>query len=207
LGTRTKIIEAAERVMREKGLARSTTKEIAREAGYSEGTLYKHFDSKEDLFLSVLAERLPSFVALSKELPGRAGRGTVRETLEEVARTALAFYAEGVPISASVFSEPELLARHAEEIRRRGAGPQKANEAVAAYLRAEQELGRARRDVDPKAAAALLLGACFQRAFLRHFFAEDPMPPEANRFAEEAVRGLMLGLSTGEEHNGSEADH
>ncbi len=205
MGTRTKIIEAAERVMREKGLARSTTKEIAREAGYSEGTLYKHFDSKEDLFLSVLAERLPSFVALSKELPGWAGRGTVRETLEEVARTALAFYAEGVPISASVFSEPELLTRHAEEIRRRGAGPQKANEAVAAYLRAEQELGRARRDVDPKAAAALLLGACFQRAFLRHFLAEDPMPPEATRFAEEAVRGLMLGLSAGEEHNGSEA--
>src|SRR5919205_1600896 len=178
LGTRERMVEAAERVMRERGLARSTTREIAREAGFSEGALYKHFDSKEDLFLHVLAERLPSFVALSKELPGWAGRGTVRETLEEVAHTALAFYAEGVPISASVFSEPELLARHAEEIRRRGAGPQKANEAVAAYLRAEQDLGRVRRDVDPEAAAALLLGACFQRAFLRHFLAEDPMPPE-----------------------------
>ena len=29
--------------------------EIARAAGYSEGTLYKHFESKEDLFLAVLA--------------------------------------------------------------------------------------------------------------------------------------------------------
>jgi AcrR family transcriptional regulator len=198
LETRRRIIEAAERVMREKGLARSTTKEIAREAGYSEGALYKHFENKEDLFLSVLAERLPSFVALSEELPGRAGRGTVRETLEEVARTALAFYAESVPISASVFSEPELLVRHAEELRRRGAGPQKANEAVAAYLRAEQDLGRVRRDADPEAAAALLLGACFQRAFLRHILADEIVPPEGTRFAEEAVRGLMLGLSSDE---------
>jgi AcrR family transcriptional regulator len=203
LETREKIVEAAERVMRERGLARSTTKEIAREAGYSEGTLYKHFQSKEDLFLSVLAERLPSLVALSREVPGWAGRGTVKETLVEIARRALAFYAESVPISASVFSEPFLLVQHAEEVRRRGAGPQKANEAVAAYLRAEQDLGRVRRDADPEAAAALLLGACFQRAFLRHFLAEEPAPPDGTRFAEEAVRGLMLGLSVGEGREGS----
>jgi len=95
--TRREIVEAAQRVMREKGLARSTTKEIARAAGYSEGTLYKHFESKEDLFLSVLAERLPSFLALVEELPARVGRGTVRETLEEVASKALAFYGEIVP--------------------------------------------------------------------------------------------------------------
>lgn len=122
MGTRGRIVEAAERVMRERGLARSTTKEIVREAGFSEGTLYKHFDSKEELFMRVLAERLPSFVALAKELPERAGRGTVDGTLGEVARTALAFYGEGMPIVASVFSEPALLARHAEELRRRGGG-------------------------------------------------------------------------------------
>jgi AcrR family transcriptional regulator len=66
LGTREKIVEAAERVMRERGLARTTTKEIARAAGYSEGTLYKHFESKEDLFLAVLAERFPAFVVLQR---------------------------------------------------------------------------------------------------------------------------------------------
>ena len=64
MGTRERIVEAAERVMRERGLARGTTKEIARAAGYSEGTLYKHFESKEDLFLAMLTERFPSFVAL-----------------------------------------------------------------------------------------------------------------------------------------------
>jgi AcrR family transcriptional regulator len=199
LGTREKIVRAAERVMRERGFAKATTKEIAREAGYSEGALYKHFEGKEELFLAVLAERLPSLVALSKELPERAGRGTVQGTLEEVAGTALAFYEESVPISASVFSEPELLARHAEELRRRGAGPQRANEAVAAYLRAEQGLGRVRGDADPEAAAAMLLGACFQRTFVRHFLKEDVGLAGEEYFAEGVVQTLMGCLSPGGE--------
>jgi AcrR family transcriptional regulator len=189
------MIEAAEKVMRERGLARSTTREIAREAGFSEGALYKHFDSKEELFLHVLAERLPSFVALSKELPGRVGVGTVEETLGEVARTSLAFFARGVPMFASIFSEPALLSRHTQEIRRRGGGPHRANEAVAAYLRAEQRVGRVREDADPDAAAAMLLGACFQRAFLRQFLAEEVDPAEEEGFARDVVGTLMRSLS------------
>jgi AcrR family transcriptional regulator len=195
LGTRERMIEAAEKVMRERGLARSTTREIAREAGFSEGALYKHFDSKEELFLHVLAERLPSFVALSKELPGRVGVGTVEETLGEVARTSLAFFARGVPMFASIFSEPALLSRHTQEIRRRGGGPHRANEAVAAYLQAEQRLGRVREDADPEAAAAMLLGACFQRAFLRQFLAEETDPAEEEGFAWDVVGTLMRSLS------------
>ena len=203
MGTRGRIVEAAERVIRERGLARSTTKEIAREADFSEGTLYKHFDSKEELFMCVLAERLPSFVALAKELPGRAGRGSVEGTLGEVARTALAFYAEGFPVIASVFSEPTLLARHVDELRRRGGGPQRANEAVEAYLRAEQELGRVRGDADPEVAAAMLLGACFQRAFLQNFLGADAASGGEDRFAESVVRSLMPSLEP-EEGAGSE---
>jgi AcrR family transcriptional regulator len=195
LGTREKIVEAAERVMRERGLARSTTKEIARAAGYSEGTLYKHFESKEELFLSVLAERLPSFLALTGELPARVGRGTVRETLEEVASKALAYYGEIVPIAASIFSEPQLLARHREGVHKRGAGPRMVNEALAAYLDAEKRLGRVREDADPEAAAAMLLGACYQRAFFRSFLGED-MPAEREEgFVGGIVQTLMRSLS------------
>jgi AcrR family transcriptional regulator len=199
LGTREKIVEAAERVMRERGLARTTTKEIARAAGYSEGTLYKHFENKEDLFLAVLAERLPSFVVLVEELPARVGRGTVRETLEEVARNALAYYGEIVPMAASIFSEPGLLARHREALRKRGAGPRMVNEALAAYLDAEQRLGRVREDADPEAAAAMLLGACYQRAFFRSYLGEDAPAEGEEGFVEGIVQTLLRSLSPTEE--------
>lgn len=45
------IILSAIKVFSEKNYNASTTAEIAREAGISEGTLYKHFSSKKELFL------------------------------------------------------------------------------------------------------------------------------------------------------------
>ena len=199
MGTRERIVEAAERVMRERGLARTTTKAIARTAGYSEGTLYKHFESKEDLFLAVLAERLPMFLELTEELPARVGRGTVRETLEEAATNALAYYGEIVPMAASIFSEPALLVRHREGLHKRGAGPRMVNEALAAYLGAEERLGRVREDVDPEAAAAMLLGACYQRAFFRSYLGEDAPAEGEEGFVEGIVQTLMRCLSPIEE--------
>lgn len=197
--TRERIVEAAGLVMQARGLARSTTKEIARKAGYSEGTIYKHFESKEELFISVLTEGLPSFVGVLGELPGRVGREDVREVLGEVAASALAFYGESFAMSASIFAEPGLLARHRAEIRRLDAGPQKANEALSAYLEAERSLGRVREDADPETAAAMLLGACFQRAFFESFSGEDETPANREAFVEGVVRTLMPSLSPGEE--------
>jgi len=40
-----------------------------------------------------------------------------------VASRALAYYGEIVPMAASIFSEPALLARHREGVRKRGQGP------------------------------------------------------------------------------------
>ena len=199
MGTRERIVEAAERVVRERGLARTTTKEIARAAGYSEGTLYKHFESKEDLFLAVLAERFPSFVVLVEDLPARVGRGTVRETLQEVANNALAYYGEIVPMAASIFSEPALLARHREGLRKRGAGPQMINETLTSYLEAEKRLGRVRENADCEAAAAMVLGACYQRAFFRSYLGEDVPVKGEEGFVESIVQTLMPSLSPTDE--------
>ena len=195
--TRERMVEAAERVMRDKGLAHATTKEIAREAGYSEGAIYKHFESKEDLFIRVLTERLPPFADVLAALPRRAGREAVGDVLEEVAGAALAFYGKSFPMSVSVFSEPGLLARHREEMYKRGAGPHKANEALMAYLEAERDLGRVREDADPEAAAAMLLGACFQRAFLGNFSGDGAIPEAEEGFVAGVARTLARSLSPG----------
>jgi len=47
------ILEAAARVFAQKGYHAATTKEIAAQAGVSEGTIYNYFQSKEDLLLSI----------------------------------------------------------------------------------------------------------------------------------------------------------
>jgi AefR-like transcriptional repressor, C-terminal domain len=97
-------------------------------------------------------------------------------------------------MAASVFSEPQLLSAHRAAVHARGAGPHHISETVAAYLASEVNLGRLRADADPHAAAALLLGACFQHAFLGRF-ADTPLDDEvAERTAATLAHTLFSGL-------------
>jgi AcrR family transcriptional regulator len=226
--TRDRILDAAAHVMRTRGFARTTTKEIARAAGYSEATLYKHFLDKTDLFLAVLKERLPSLgstlsalsAAIDADTQADADAGpqadaghhgatdattgasdattaaseSLASRLTATARGAIAFYEASFPISASVFSDPELLSAHRAAVTGRGGGPQYPLEALARYLRLEQGRGRIRSGADCDAAASLLLGSCFQYAFLRCFAQLPPDPDAAQAHATAIVTTLLAGL-------------
>lgn len=51
--TRSLLLDAAEEVFAEKGFTSATLDDIAHAAGYTKGAIYKHFATKEDLFLAV----------------------------------------------------------------------------------------------------------------------------------------------------------
>src|SRR3954466_13755289 len=51
--TRALLLDAAEEVFAEKGFTPASLDDIARAAGYTKGAIYKHFATKEDLFLAV----------------------------------------------------------------------------------------------------------------------------------------------------------
>lgn len=193
--TRDRILDGAAEVMRTRGLAHTTTKEIARAAGYSEATLYKLFTDKVELFLCVLTERLPSIGLVRDELSARVGNNTVEGTLREAVEQILAFYTASFPMSASVFADADLLARHRDGVLSRGAGPAKVNQAVADYLRAEQRAGRVGPRARPDAIASALVGACFQRAFLQAFTGESPTEEQQRRFTADLLATLLPGLS------------
>jgi AcrR family transcriptional regulator len=181
--TREVILDAALRVIRERGLAKATTKEIAKAAGFSEAALYKHFADKSEIFLGVLQERSPGFQPLHKALAVPPGSATLEQNLTEIAAAALAFYRDNFPLFGSIFAEQAIFDAHRLRLRQLGAGPHKVNDALTGYLRAEQDSGRVRADADIAAAADLLLGACFQQAFLSHFRGVDPDPSAAARYA------------------------
>ncbi|MGP3985667.1 TetR/AcrR family transcriptional regulator [Streptomyces sp. 3N207] len=193
--TRERIIDAAEHLLRTIGLARTTTKEIAREAGCSEAALYKHFSGKEEIFVRVLHDRLPRLNPLLNELAQEAGRRGLESNLTEIAEHAALFYEQSVPIAASLFAEPALKRRHFEGVRELGVGPRTPLTTLAAYLRAEQKRGAVRPDADVDAAAALLLGACSQRAFLYDFAAGDRPEQLLGDFVRSLVRTLLHGLA------------
>lgn len=188
--SRERILDGAVAVMRERGLAYATTKEIARAAGVSEALLYKVFDDKVGLFLDVLAERLPRVTLFNEGLASQAGRGTVAGNVRRLAGELVAYYVETFPVAASVFSDAALLTRHREALREREAGPHRVVEAVADYLRAEQHAGRVSGDANPSTVAELLVGACLHRAFLASFQQQRPSATTISRFAAEIAETL-----------------
>ena len=192
--TRDRILDAAADVMTRLGLAKATTKEIARAAGCSEALLYKHFREKEEIFLGVLKHRLPSLTATLAALPDQAGTGSVRDRLVEVVDVGVRFYEGGLAIGSSMLGDPELVRRHREWMVGRGVGPQVANRMLADYLRAEQKAGRVAAGADADGAAALLLGASYQRAFLLRLMGEEQLSPPPAEFARSVVDAALRGL-------------
>ncbi|MEU8437058.1 TetR/AcrR family transcriptional regulator [Streptomyces sp. NPDC029216] len=188
-----RLLDAAETLMRTIGLANTTTKAIAREAGCSEAALYKHYANKEELFVRVLMERTPNAGPLMAALGGDPGERTLQEALADIARHASLFYAEAMPMAASLFAEPALLTRHREGVQEIGAGPHVVLDALEGRLRRELEAGRLRAGADPRAAAALLLGACFQRAFFLHFSGAEVVQP-VEEFAPALARTLWAAI-------------
>jgi AcrR family transcriptional regulator len=191
---RERFLDGAAEVLRSRGYAAATTKEIASAAGLSEAMLYKVFRDKVDLFLGVLTERLPRVALVRDGFAEQVGHGTLAANLKRLAAELLAFYLETFPIAASVFSDSRLLSHLREALRDAGRGPQVNVEAVAAYLAAEQEAGRVRATAKPAAAAELLVGACLHRAFLTRFNGGGLSKRELSRFAADVVDELVPTL-------------
>ena len=86
--TRERLLRAAQELIEEGGYAAASVAAIAERAGVAAGTLYRHFESKEDLFVEVFravcsGEERAMRVAAA-EMPETASAG---ERLEEVLAT------------------------------------------------------------------------------------------------------------------------
>ncbi len=58
LRTRERIVDAARKLLDDKGFERATTRDIAIQAGIAAGTLFNYFPSKEALAMTILGEAL-----------------------------------------------------------------------------------------------------------------------------------------------------
>jgi AcrR family transcriptional regulator len=191
---RERFLDGASEVLRSRGFAAATTKEIARAAGLSEAMLYKVFRDKIDLLLAVLSERLPRVALVRDGFAEQVGQGALNANLERFTAELLAFYLETFPIAASVFSDQRLLSHLREALGDSGRGPQVNVQAVTAYLAAEQRAGRVATTAHPAVVAELLVGACLHRAFLTRFNGGDLTERDASRFAADIVDALRPTL-------------
>jgi TetR/AcrR family transcriptional regulator len=66
LAHRKEILQAAEKVFAEKGFFQTTMSEIAEAAEFGTGTLYKYFKSKEELYFTLIDEKVEELHRLVK---------------------------------------------------------------------------------------------------------------------------------------------
>ena len=100
---REQIVEAATRVFAQKGFRRATTREVARAAGVSEGTIYNYFVGKDALLMAIL-ERLNETERRAEDF--EEGMATdFRGFLKEYLRRRMSFIWENREVFRVVLSE------------------------------------------------------------------------------------------------------
>jgi AcrR family transcriptional regulator len=172
------IIAATEALIRTRGLASTTTRAIAEQAGCSEAALYVHFDNRLTLLLAVLEESLPDMLVPLRALEQSIGTRTPQQNLTRALRAVFAFHERVVPMLCSLFSDPQLLTAYRESLTTRNKGPHGAIGRLQRYLSAEQALGRIHKSIDAETAATMLMASSFFKAFVSKFFG-TPTPSAA----------------------------
>ena len=199
---REKLINATERLLRSRGLARVTTRDIARAAKVAEGALYHHFGDKAELILSVVMHGVGEFREVIESLALQVGQSTIQKNLERVLESAFHFHHRIASLVCSLFADRQLLARVRSIMNERCIGPGRTASILAAYLRAEQRLGRVRAGAMPEAAAELLLAASFNMAVHDHFYGVASAA-QVRRRLHDSVRALLAGLAPGGSESGA----
>ena len=188
-----RIVAAAVRVMGERGVTNATTKEIAREAGVSEGSLYNHFENKAALFGAAFGLVTSGIRSAMQQLLASTGQGTVEDNLARFAATAIRFYGELLPMTGSVLADREVLG-WLQRTGRAG-GLSQGHAALVRYLEAEQEAGRLAPEAQPPYLAAAVLGACQHRAFAALVGGSAvEQPPGLDADVDEYARGVVRVL-------------
>ncbi|WP_371481646.1 TetR/AcrR family transcriptional regulator [Kitasatospora sp. NBC_00315] len=116
--TRARILDVARRLFLERGFDAVTVAEVAREAGVSSVTVFKHFPRKEDLFLDREVDAVELLrSAVRDRAPGVDVPASLRETtlrLVDARHPLSGVDARSIPFLRTVAASPALVARARE---------------------------------------------------------------------------------------------
>ncbi|MDA3643151.1 TetR/AcrR family transcriptional regulator [Saccharopolyspora indica] len=189
---RDHLIGVAERLIAQRRTDKLTVRAIAREAQVADGVLYNYFTDKEELLAHAL---LAHIEAAERDLPAppRPGEGTLEASLAGYLRHILDLHERILPAFAGLLSQPKVLARFNGWPRSKKGDDLR--QTLTAYLDAEQRHGRIRAGTDTGAAAALLVGACYEVVLPRLLqpAADEPLDVAAE-FLDSIVATILGGI-------------
>ncbi len=183
---RTRLFDAAERVLLREGPKGLTSRAVTVEAGCAKGVLHSHFVDFDGFLTDLVLDRADRIEAGSAALRSRAGSGTVAGNLTD-ALTAL-FSSLALEVVGLVISRDELRARLRNAGRNGVPVLTEAAGVLASYLFAEREIGRLSRDADVDALAPVLIGAAHLMFAGRD--TDAPEPEAIHKMVETVISGV-----------------
>ena len=176
------ILRAALELFTEKGIHATTTKDIARRAGVSEGALYRHFSSKQELAEDLYLTHLSHFTALLDKsvLPHRA----FKDRMEALVTGCFRFFDEDRTLfTYLILSEHNELGRTTRRVRH-----------IRHLVRDVLTEGRASGEVregDLELLGALVIGAVIRVAIFRIYgLIQGDLVPRSKEVAEACYRAV-----------------
>jgi AcrR family transcriptional regulator len=189
------LVDAAERVFAAKGIGNATVDDVAAEAEYSKGLLYKHFRSKEEIYQAIC---LRGFQLMLRRFETAVkDNGTGKEQLVAIGESYIAIarrhplYFEAHVFHASQAPDPDStsIAAQAEKV-----GDQILR-LVMTTIETGMEDGSIKRSVDPRQTAFILwstmLGmvvtATFRKSLARFELEDDAFLAASLKFVTDAI--------------------
>jgi len=150
---RGRLLAAAEARFRRFGYKRTTIEDIATEASTGKGSVYLHFESKQDVYMAVVEQSLDRFIDAAEQVVARPG--TAPERLRALVELTADHYGQDELLHSSLFGETDLVggdvARMAAERQR-----QRIRVVLEDMLTVGKSEGSVRADIDPAPTAAVL---------------------------------------------------
>lgn len=183
--TNEQILNAAREVFLAEGFGASTV-DIARRAGISEGSIFKRFSTKEELFFAAMGiSDTPTWI---KELETLPGRGDLKENLITLSLQILEFLREVMPRLMMIRSKGSLPCEFGGM---REPLPVRDLRVLATFFTHELKLGRL-RSCNPEVAASMLIGPLVNYVFLEQMGASTQI--DAETFVQNLVEILWEGV-------------
>ncbi len=185
---RDRLLVAAEARFRRFGYKRTTIEDVATEAATGKGSVYLHFESKQEVYMAVVEQSLDRFIESAEHV--LAQPGTAPDRLRAVVELTAEHYGHDELLHSSLFGETDLVegdvARMAAERQR-----QRIRNLLEELLSTGQAEGTVRASIDPPSVAAVLfeIGWAIVRSGL-----ENPDPDQLESSLDILNDLVGLGL-------------
>lgn len=187
-GGREAILDATLELLREEGIAKLTSREIAARAGVSDASVYYHFGDRAGLLRAAFAHGMKPLDFIAQPPTGMQPA----QVLAQVLTSLEEFFDDVLPVLHAAQADPELGAALAGYVAENDLGPHRGVQALGDYLRAEQAVGHANPDVDAEGVALMLIDAAFGRASRRLMLTPPGQPANDDRIPPAEVTLALI---------------